>query len=394
MRGSGPVPLSAPKRELGQGSLTVVSHRPGLAWPLGVALLLGLGGCQTSLDLPGVSPADVVSDGPGTYEVDGVRFPCPVDAAGRGQETTNADSGGAGPGTLQDGETVSSGPSDILLDGLDQAVGEVLPADDGQPEATCTPDCAEAACGDDGCGGSCGPCPTLWSCTDGLCQEDACVPLCGGKSCGWDGCSGLCGICPEGTLCSEGLCEVDCTCEGKECGDDGCGLSCGSCGGNTSCVEGLCEFTVGDLSCTEILGCVDLCSAEDAACPAQCASQGSATGQWEHLQYATCLESHGCQDLLCLADFCATETALCQYEEAGFGSCGEIVNCQNECAPGDQACIDGCIPSGNIDGQAQYVALVYCVQFFCPTGSAATCMNFALTDATLCGEYYQTCLQP
>ena len=54
----------------------------------------------------------------------------------------------------------------------------------------CAPDCTNKHCGDDGCGGSCGTCPTGETCAaNGQCL---CAPDCAGKECGDDGCGGEC----------------------------------------------------------------------------------------------------------------------------------------------------------------------------------------------------------
>ena len=66
-------------------------------------------------------------------------------------------------------------------------------ADSGVPDA-CTPSCAGKSCGNDGCGGSCGACPSDGGTDAGV--ADACVPSCAGKTCGDDGCGGSCGTCP------------------------------------------------------------------------------------------------------------------------------------------------------------------------------------------------------
>ena len=148
----------------------------------------------------------------------------------------------------------------------------------------CLPDCAGKDCGSDGCGGSCGTCSYDASCTgSGVCTCDhaACGGACcksgetcfGGScckgdcdyaECGSDGCGGSCGSCPSKTTCVSGQCECayatcggDCCasgqvcngsqcctpdCGGKACGDDGCGGSCGSCGWDEVCVgSGKCE---------------------------------------------------------------------------------------------------------------------------------------------------------
>jgi hypothetical protein len=73
---------------------------------------------------------------------------------------------------------------------------------------TCTAQCNGKVCGDDGCGGSCGDCPTGTTCqADGTCM---CVPECGGKTCGPDGCGGMCGNCTAGFMCNgTGGCDID-----------------------------------------------------------------------------------------------------------------------------------------------------------------------------------------
>lgn len=107
----------------------------------------------------------------------------------------------------------------------------------------CVPECTGKACGDDGCGGSCGNCGGAETCEDNQCVG-SCVPECTGKSCGDDGCGGSCGSCPGAETCDvSGQC-VACTpsCGAKVCGDDGCGGSCGSCASGQSCDSaGMCS---------------------------------------------------------------------------------------------------------------------------------------------------------
>ncbi len=101
---------------------------------------------------------------------------------------------------------------------------------------SCTPDCTNKECGDDGCGGNCGGCSTppsdyclnsttlrdysgLSSCvnyecnykyTDRTCSDGcengrckSCIPDCTNKECGDDGCGGNCGLCnnPPADIC-------------------------------------------------------------------------------------------------------------------------------------------------------------------------------------------------
>ena len=105
---------------------------------------------------------------------------------------------------------------------------------------TCVPVCAGRDCGEDGCGGSCGPCPGKFFCDEsGQCQEPACEPECQDRECGPDGCKGTCGVCEARLQCNDqGRCELPpCgpDCIGKECGDDGCGGTCGVCPPNSQC---------------------------------------------------------------------------------------------------------------------------------------------------------------
>jgi len=95
-----------------------------------------------------------------------------------------------------------------------------------EKESTCTPDCSHKECGDDGCGGSCGSCQVgevcdtdsnFWTCAsaegqnpdgggsaEGGSEGVTCSPDCTNKLCGDDGCGGLCGVCPANFTCSPG----------------------------------------------------------------------------------------------------------------------------------------------------------------------------------------------
>ena len=73
--------------------------------------------------------------------------------------------------------------ADTSADGDSERATETPSAD------VCVPDCLGKQCGDDGCGGSCGECPTGQACQDdGTCL--GCTPECAGKACGDDGCGG------------------------------------------------------------------------------------------------------------------------------------------------------------------------------------------------------------
>jgi hypothetical protein len=63
-----------------------------------------------------------------------------------------------------------------------------------------------------------------------------CAPSCSGKQCGSDGCGGSCGSCPSNDTCNaQGQCACVPQCSGKQCGPDGCGGTCGGCGANQTC---------------------------------------------------------------------------------------------------------------------------------------------------------------
>lgn len=110
-------------------------------------------------------------------------------------------------------------------------------SNDLSSDQSCSPDCTDKVCGDDGCGGSCGSCPSGKYCESGQCFSGSCTPACVSRVCGDDGCGGSCGDCPFGYFCQYGSCIAGCTasCAGKACGDDGCGGSCGTCPGGTAC---------------------------------------------------------------------------------------------------------------------------------------------------------------
>ena len=72
----------------------------------------------------------------------------------------------------------------------------------------CVADCQGKACGDDGCGGSCGTCADGTGCDASFRCVASCVPTCAGKACGEDGCGGSCGTCAAGATCTaQGACE-------------------------------------------------------------------------------------------------------------------------------------------------------------------------------------------
>ncbi len=69
----------------------------------------------------------------------------------------------------------------------------------------CHASCTGRQCGDDGCGGSCGACP---SATEFCNQSGQCIDDCNAKECGYSPNEWFnCGTCPARELCIRGTCE-------------------------------------------------------------------------------------------------------------------------------------------------------------------------------------------
>ncbi|MBM4370088.1 MAG: hypothetical protein FJ098_00440 [Deltaproteobacteria bacterium] len=213
--------------------------------------------------------------------------------------------GGAGPedsgdGYLSDGILIDNdarGPDGTPgdLPGPDREAG-----DGSAPDSPCIPACEGLACGDDGCGGTCGTCPFGKECQEGLCI----VPV----NCGD-------GQCVEGETCTD--CPVDC---GKcpACGD-------GECNGMESCFD--CPADCGD--CCGDGACVADHGEDCLSCAADC---GDCCGDDQ------CVAEHG-ED--CLA--CKEDCGLCCGDGACVGDHGEDCDaCEADCGPccGDGACVD------------------------------------------------------
>ena len=136
--------------------------------------------------------------------------------------------------------------------------------------------------GDTGSTGSTGTTGTTGSTgSTGTTGTTGCTARCGGRACGPDGCGGSCGLCPSGLFCNDatGACAGSCTpdCSGKRCGGNGCGGTCGSCSGGQACgADGKCVCTPGGGTCSSFSDC---CSQHcDQGTCAQCAGDGVSCG--------------------------------------------------------------------------------------------------------------------
>jgi hypothetical protein len=98
------------------------------------------------------------------------------DAAGEGDASATGD-----------GATASDASTHDASNANDAAPPHDAAAQDSAShggDASCTPFCGSMACGDDGCGGSCGSCPASYTCViNGTCQLNP-GSQCGNATCG------------------------------------------------------------------------------------------------------------------------------------------------------------------------------------------------------------------
>ena len=221
----------------------------------------------------------------------------------------------------------------------------------------CFPVCEGKECGDDGCGGECGTCPTAApDCTEGICVAE-CIPDCEGRECGSDGCGGKCGSCQvDGSTCLEGQCTGGCEpdCDGKDCGDDGCGGSCGKCEApDEECVNDLCVTTC-EPDCTDAVCGDDGCGGNCGPCGAgsmcvdgncECAPKCDGKECGADGCGGKCGE---CPDAapVCEAGKCVAECDPdCEGKECGDDGCdGECGECSDDASCEDGVCVPGCEP--------------------------------------------------
>ncbi len=178
----------------------------------------------------------------------------------------------------------------------------------------CVPDCENRVCGDDGCGGSCGPaCAENKYCTRmGQCS---CLEACGLRHCGPNPfCSDeSCGTCAEHYECVDGTCECQPNCGSLECGMDPiCGtLSCGTCGDHEDCRNGACV-------------CQPECGSTECGMDPICGTQSCGScGENETCASGICTCQPDCSALNCGPDpVCGTSCGTCEGDsECREGAC-------------------------------------------------------------------------
>lgn len=172
---------------------------------------------------------------------------------------------------------------------------------------------------------------------------DLCVPHCLDEGavipCGLDGCGGSCGECPSDAHCSAGRCTQGCmpNCNGAVCGPDGCGGQCGSCGPGLECLYGepfdrWCGVRCIDGACPEGQYCLKgNCITKECTTDSDCGNT-SETFCDKYLQcvkYPKCSESLNCS-FNNKHSYCNEETGLCRFDgncwddaDCPVGACGE-----------------------------------------------------------------------
>lgn len=256
---------------------------------------------------------------------------------------------------------------------------------------TCLPNCSGKMCGPDGCGGSCGGCPTDTSCVGNQCKgaggggcEPTSYPGCGGCPCEmcvcmmdpyccnsqWDSicvgeCETQCGGCGTGGPCGNGSCEAaegenclnckqDCgcgaaevcfqeqccqtQCSGAECGYDGCGGACGSCGVGQICAGQQC--------------CTPKCGGKECG-DDECGGSCGSCGIGEACSNFSCIPCNpDCTGKVCGDNGCGGLCGDCPKGQ----DCDEAGQCQD---------LPSCTPAGTIVcGQTLYVQTEGSATFF------------------------------
>lgn len=234
----------------------------------------------------------------------------------------------------------------------------------------CMPDCVEKECGTDGCGGTCGACPTGTECND--------VGRCSGMDCSSSkDCPGAlicnketseCVVCTEDADCSgESFCgadhecheripcdsDVDCKPLGLVCDKEG--SLCVECIDNADCL--VVEY------CFESLCFPDECSAEDTWCEDNtvwaCVPDGSMSAIGEE-----CGDSAFCEGGFCLPYLCQPAATWCDGNEAKTcDESGKSVASVEDCGLTGLHCFEGscidteCLPLSKFCADATTTAL-------------------------------------
>ncbi len=137
---------------------------------------------------------------------------------------------------------------------------------------------------------------------------------------------------------------------------------------------------MGDLTCSELNGCLSNCAEGDQACVNDCFGQASAEGAALFEAAVTCIQANG-------EEACAEEIDACLGGGGPGGdlTCGGIFDCAGQCPDGDQNCIQGCLGAGTAAAQDQAIELSQCAQEADANGQDVE---------TACAELIEACFGP
>jgi hypothetical protein len=308
-----------------------------------------------------------------------------------------------GSGTLADNDTTQVQPDHDAASLPDEDTS--APAADTliYDTVACAPSCPENSCGDDdGCGGTCEECEEGFNCIEDQCE--AVNPNL--MSC--DMIIQCINDCPEG----DEVCPQDCYNESSpeaqgqymelincldgagyfECADEACmqAIMEGECAAPVStCFGG--GGTTGDLTCGEMIECMNNCPEGDEACPQGCFDNSTAAAQGQYQAVITCLDAAGyfdCADEACMTDImngeCAAQTNTCFGGGGTTGdlACSEMLECMNNCPEADLTCPQGCYDNSTAAAQGEYQAMLTCID----GAGYFDCADEACMEAIMEGE--------
>ncbi|MBW2995161.1 hypothetical protein KY312_02320 [Candidatus Woesearchaeota archaeon] len=247
----------------------------------------------------------------------------------------------------------------------------------------CIPDCDGKMCGDDGCGGSCGDCPTGYLCDAGNCvmidmecERDVDCPI--DYYC-------ILGFCAPIPMCNDeihngGETDVDC---GGDTECDRCGET-KLCSVNSDCTSDNCDGG----RCAASLTCYGILAHDPTVCSGKGTCVAADTCECDPNWIGDQCET---EDILTCFGIAATDVAVC----SGHGVCVEDDTCT--CDPGwtgtecetniDECSPNPCMNGGTCtDGVDQYTCT-------CPVGYTGThcetlmCFGVAATDVAVCSGH-------
>ncbi len=158
------------------------------------------------------------------------------------------------------------------------------------------------------------------------------------------------------------------------------------------------------LSCSGLFECYDQCAEDDSCCLAACWSQGSPAAQQAESAIRLCSQEANCEDWQCTEQACAPQLqscfgdpnsgpATCTFpgmqpldtgsDDAPLLSCSGLVECYEQCAQNDEACLETCWSQSSPAGQQAVSALRSCAH-------QASCQDWQCLEQ-MCPAEVQVC---